>query len=123
MSRAAIVAIVLAVFTALVGAARADEPPVRDPMRPFGSVSAVAGGPTAVTGRPRFALTGVLISPLRRVAFLNGKPYVPGAVVDGAEIVAIEPGVVRLREHGAELVISLGLRDKAQPKLPGETVP
>ena len=36
--------------------------------------------------------------------------YTPGDVVDGAEIVAIEPGTVRLRENGTELVISLGRR-------------
>jgi len=120
VSRAAASMIVL---LALAGLASAAEPPVRDPMRPFGSGAAAAGGATAVTGRPRFALTGVLIAPSRRVAFLNGKPYAPGAVVDGAEIVAIEPGAVHLREHGTELVISLGFRDKAQPKLVGETVP
>jgi hypothetical protein len=111
------------VLLVLAGVALADEPAVRDPMRPFGGVAVAAGGATAVAGRPRFALTGVLIAPSRRVALLNGKPYATGAVVDGAEIVAIEPGVVRLREHGSELVITLGLRDKAQPQLAGDTAP
>jgi hypothetical protein len=105
----------------LAGLARAQEP-VRDPMRPFGNTAAAGGGAPAAVGGPRFALTGVLIAPSRRVAFLNGKPYVQGAVVDGAEIVAIEPGLVRLREQGADLVLSLAPRDRAQPQPPGETV-
>ncbi len=121
MSRAAIVVAVLL----LAGAVGAEEPPVRDPMRPFGSAVATASSsePSAA-GKPRFALTGVLISPARRVAFLNGKPYVPGAVVDGAEIVAIEPGAVRLREHGVEVVVSLGRsRSVRSPLVQGDTVP
>jgi hypothetical protein len=119
-------AVVVTVLLTLAGAVCADELPVRDPMRPFGSAAAAAAGdrvPT-VAGQPRFALTGVLISPLRRVAFLNGKPYLQGAVVDGAEIVAIESSVVRLREHGVELVVSLGRsRSVRMPLVQGDTVP
>lgn len=118
MSRVAL----LAALLSLAGPVRSDELPVRDPMRPFGGAG-LAAGATAVAGRPRFALTGVLIAPSRRVAFLNGKPYSQGAVVDGAEIVAIEPQLVQLRERGTDLVISLRLREKAQPQLAGETVP
>jgi hypothetical protein len=93
-------------------------------MRPFGGASAaVAAGAAAVAGRPRFALTGVLIAPSRRVAFLNGKPYSQGAVVDGAEIVAIERDLVQLRERGTDSLISLRLREKAQLQLAGETGP
>ncbi len=110
-----------AALLALAGLARADEPPVRDPMRPFGSVTAAASAAAAVAGAPRFALTGVLIAPSRRVAILNGKPYTAGAIVDGAEIVSIEPGVVRLRERGTDLVIALALR--AKPQLVGEPIP
>lgn len=115
-------AMLLAALLALAGLARADDPPVRDPMRPFGGAG-VAAGTSAVAGRPRFSLTGVLIAPSRRVAFLNGKPYSQGAVVDGAEIVTIEPHLVQLREPGTDRVISLRLRDKPQPPLAGETVP
>ena len=57
----------------------------------------------------------VLIAPSRRVAILNGKPHIAGAVVDGAEIVAIEPGTVILSENGTELVISLASREGARP--------
>ena len=121
MSRAAIVVAVLL----LAGAVCADELPVRDPMRPFGGAVATASSSEPGTaGKPRFALTGILISTSRRVAFLNGKPYVPGAVVDGAEIVAIEPGAVRLREHGVEVVVSLGRsRSARSPLVQGDTVP
>jgi len=82
----------------------AEEPAVRDPMRPFGAT--VPGATT--DARPRFALTAVLISSARRVAIINGKPYQQGAVVDGAEIVAIEANGVRLRENGVERNVSLG---------------
>jgi hypothetical protein len=107
----------------------AEEPPVRDPMRPFARVASAAGA-ASVSG-PRFALTGVLIGPTRRVAIVNGKPYAQGETVDGAEIVAVEPGAVRLREHGAELVISLGRAAEPRPSaaerrpllVQGETVP
>ena len=117
MSRAALL---VALFT-LAGVAHADDPPVLDPMRPFGTTGVAAS--SAVAGRPRFSLTGVLIAPSRRVAFLNGKPYAQGAVVDGAEIVAIGPQLVQLRDRDTGLVTSLRLRDKAQPQPAGETVP
>lgn len=93
-------------FAALLvtAAAAAEEAPVRDPMRPPGSDAAAS----VVAPRPRFVLTAVLISSERRVAIVNGKPYQQGAVVDGAEIVAIERGAVRLKERGTEHVISLG---------------
>ena len=119
MSRPAVIAVVLLV----AAVARAEEiPPVRDPMRPFGSVAAAGAAVAAST--PRFALTAVLIAPTRRVAILNGKPRVHGDVVDGAEIVAIERDAVRLREQGAELVIHLGRPSNGRPQsVQGETVP
>ncbi len=118
MSKAAL----LAALLALTGLARADDPPVGDPMRPFAGAGGVAGA-SFVAGRPRFSLTGVLISPSRRVAFLNGKPHSQGAIVDGAEIVVIEPELVQLRERGTGTVISLRLRGKAAAQPAGETAP
>jgi hypothetical protein len=94
--------IVVGVFVA-AGAARAEDALVRDPMQPYRFVA----GPGGV-GAPRFALTAVLISPTRRVAIVNGKPYERGESVNGAEIVRIDPDAVRLREHGNELVVPLG---------------
>jgi hypothetical protein len=96
-----------ALLIASLAVAAAEELPVRDPMRPFGHDAGGAVGATAPAG-PRFALTGVVISPLRRVAIVNGKPYRQGESVDGAEIVAIEAHAVRLRDGGTELVIPLG---------------
>jgi hypothetical protein len=77
----------------------AEEPPLRDPMRPF--TSGAVTGAAAAAAVPRFVLTAVLIAPTRRVAIVNGKPYGLGDAVDGAEIVAIELGSVRLREGAA----------------------
>ena len=106
-----------------LGVAAAEELPVRDPMRPFGGT----GGGTVtqrVVAGPRFELTAVLISSARRVAIVNGRPYQQGEFVDGAEIVSIEPSVVRLREQSTEHVISLGRPAKGrQPIVQGETVP
>lgn len=104
-------------------AAAADEQlPVRDPMRPFGRDG--AGDAAAAAPAPRFTLTGVVISPSRRVAILNGRPYVQGDTVAGAEIVAIESQSVRLNDGGAELVIPLGSAAKSRPPVTqGETVP
>lgn len=96
----------------LLGAAlaRADEPPrLGDPMQPYRNVAGAGG--VEGTG-PRFTLTAVLISPSRRVAIVNGKPYERGETVGGAEIVRIEADAVHLRERGAELVVPLG---RAEP--------
>jgi len=103
-------------------AVAAEELPVRDPMRPYGRDT--AGGTTAAAAAPRFVLTGVVISPTRRIAIVNGRPYRQGQSVDGAEIVAVEAHAVRLRDGGAELVISLRPAAKSrQPNTQGETVP
>jgi hypothetical protein len=106
----------------ILGAARAEEKAVRDPMRPFGANS-VNGAAPSVYG-PRFVITGVLIAPTRRVAFVNGQPRKVGDVVDGAEIVAIEAGAVRLHENGTEVVLSLNRRASVrEPIVQGDTVP
>jgi hypothetical protein len=85
-------------------AARGQDAPVRDPMRPF---QASGVGARQAAPPPRFALTAVLISPLRRVAVVNGQPYQQGDHVDGAQITLIEPNAVHLREGSNELVLRL----------------
>jgi hypothetical protein len=116
VSRAVVTAVAL---IATLGA-RAEDAVVRDPMRPFDSVTA---GVLAASA-PRFVLTGVLIAPSRRVAIVNGRPYTQGESVDGAEIVAIELNAVRLREHGTERVILLSRPTQGRPPIvQGETVP
>jgi len=80
----------------------------------------IAAGSVAA---PRFALTAVLISPTRRVAIVNGKPYECGESVNGAEILRIDPDAVHLREHGNELVVLLGHAVAVGKSRQGETVP
>ena len=122
MSKAAALACVLILAVGAIGAVGADETPARDPMRPFGRAAATAAA--AAVNKPRFELTAVLIAPTRRVAIVNGKPYREGEVVDGAEITAIEPAAVRLREHDTEILISLGRPQQGPPAIvQGETVP
>ena len=99
---------------------RAEDAPVRDPMQPYRFVAAGLGGSVAA---PRFALTAVLISPTRRVAIVNGKPYESGESVNGAEIVRIDPDAVHLREHGNELVVPLGHAAAAGKPSQGVTAP
>ena len=97
-----------------VGTARADElPPPRDPMQPFTTGPAAVGG----VALPRFHLTAVLISSTRRVAIVNGKPYLHGERVDGAEIIRIEPDAVHLHDRGEDLVIPLGQPVAGRPSI------
>jgi hypothetical protein len=119
---AALLAAVVAAACA-AGSVAAQEPAVRDPMRPFGGAAA-AGGAVVTASGPRFALTGVVIAPSRRIALINGKPQAEGDIVDGAELVTIEPKAVRFRENGTELVISMGRSASARPPIAqGDTVP
>ncbi len=112
------VAVLLIVAVARAGA----ELPLRDPMQPYrAGAGAAAGGGGA---GPRFALTAVLISPSRRVAIVNGKPYERGETVNGAEIVRIERDAVYLRERDTELVVPLGNGGApAKRNSQGETAP
>ncbi len=112
-------ALVVAGVLILAGTALGEDASVRDPMQPYRYV----GGPGGVA--PRFALTAVLISPTRRVAIVNGKPYERGETVNGAEIVRIDSDAVHLRDHGNELVVPLGHAAGAAAAKPsqGETPP
>jgi len=114
-------ALIVAGVLVAAGAAHAEDALVHDPMQPYRFVAGPGRGIA-----PRFALTAVLISPTRRVAIVNGKPYVRGDSVNGAEIVRIDPDAVHLREHGNELVVPLGhaaaTAAAAKPRQ-GETTP
>jgi hypothetical protein len=46
-----------------------------------------------------------------------------GEAVNGAELVAIEHDSVRLREKGAEVVVSLGRPGSGRPSMQGDAVP
>ena len=102
-------------------AARADAPPLRDPMQPFKAVPG-AGGGAGVAGAPRFRLTAVLISPTRRVAILNGAPRQEGDRIDGATLTHIDAQSVRLEQGGASWVIHLGEADDGPPRDEGASV-
>jgi hypothetical protein len=87
------------------------EQPLRDPMRPFEPVVGEGGPGTAPA--PRFRLTGVLISPSRRIAIINGKHYQLGQKIGAVEVTRIDAQSVGLREGDTELVVPLG---KAQAR-------
>lgn len=104
---------IAAVLLLALGATHAAEPPLRDPMQPF---RPTVGGAAQAVAKPRYALTAVLISTVRKVAVVNGRPVREGGRVDGAEIVRIEPTAVHLRDAGRALVIPLGSnRAPAEP--------
>ena len=86
------------------GAARAQELPLGDPMRPY-RVESTPG--TERSAPDRLELSAVLISTTRRIAVINGNFYREGDQVAGARITRIEPGSVRLRRGGEDVVVPL----------------
>lgn len=109
-----------ALLLVLVATQSAAEPPERDPMRPFGRIEGVEFSTAAA---PRFTLTAVVISPTRRVAVINGKPCLPGDVVNCAELVAIEHDSVRMRDRNGDVVISLARAQSERPRTQGAKLP
>jgi hypothetical protein len=97
------------VLLALIGAtfARAEEPRIQDPTRPY-EAAAGAVGTNAPT--PGSTLTAVIVSPTRKIAVIGGRIYHEGDRVDGALITRIEPGAVHLKRGDGQLL--LRLRDK-----------
>lgn len=76
-----------------------------DPMNPYsGANSSVANAEPAF----EFRVSGTLISPSGRLAIVNGKPSRAGDRVDGAEILSIDAGVVRIHTGSQELTVRLG---------------
>jgi hypothetical protein len=86
----------------LAGSARASELP--DPTRPEIAVPASSERAAAAS---RFELRAVLIGRGRRVAVINGKPVEVGDRIDGAEVLAIGTGGVRLRTPEGERDLDL----------------
>lgn len=87
----------------LATTARAEDPPLRDPMRPYSIERSVERA--ARVARPR--VSAILISSTRRVAVIDGETYLEGDVFAGAEIVRIEPKSVHLGRGGTELIMPL----------------
>ncbi len=86
-----------------VGAALAEDLPLRDPTQPYREQQPGARGAV----RQRTTLSAVLISPLRRVAVIDGKLYHEGELVDGATLTRIESHAVHLRRGSEEKVLRL----------------
>jgi len=81
-----------------------EDPPLRDPMRPFER----AATPFAGEAEPRrLQLTAVLLSASRRVAVINGAIHREGDWIDGAQITQIGSQSVRLRRGNEEIEVSL----------------
>ncbi len=90
------------VLLLLCSASSGGAQPFRDPTRP--PRAAVAA---EKVDRGSWTLSSVLVSPARRVALLNGRAVQEGALIDGARVVAIEAGRVRLRQNRQEFSVAL----------------
>jgi MSHA biogenesis protein MshK len=86
---------------AAVARAQGDLP---DPTRPEVAPAAAAEPEKRAA---RFELGAVLIGSERRVALINGVAVAVGESVDGAEVLAIQPGRVRIRTSEGEQELSL----------------
>ncbi len=76
---------------------------LRDPMMPYSHA-----GAAAEREEPAYRVSGVVISPSRRVALVNGTVSAEGDRVGDAEILSIDAGAVRLRKGSRELTVYLG---------------
>jgi hypothetical protein len=97
-------------LVALSGAARAGTD-LPDPTQP--EIGAAAAEPE--TRASRFALRAVLIGPQRRVAVINGSAVGVGESVDGARVLAIEAGRVRIGTAEGERWLELVNGVRAEP--------
>jgi len=77
-----------------------------DPTRPPGFRLVLPGGKAAVA-EMKYILSSVRISPLRRLAVINDKSVEAGDMVNGAEVIAILPGAVKLKKKGQIFTIRL----------------
>jgi MSHA biogenesis protein MshK len=82
-------------------AARAAD--LSDPTRP----EIAAASPAAPAAASRFELRAVLIGKGRRVAVINGRALGVGDTVDGAEVLSIDAGRVRIRTPDGERELAL----------------
>lgn len=101
MFRASLVA---AYALATIGALPAAEPPLQDPMRPYQVLPQAGSG---VAAPRRLELSAILVSSQRRIAVINGRFYREGDVVDGAEVLRIDPESVQLRRGNENLEVRL----------------
>ncbi len=90
----------IAVFLLLSTAVSADT--MSDPMRPPQSGESV---PQHATGDPRWMVTGILVSPERRLAMINNRLIGVGDSVDGARVRNIYGNGVELDIGGRSIVL------------------
>lgn len=76
-----------------------------DPTRPPGLSGRTPGAAEAV--KDDWQLGSILIASQRRVAVINGRPLTVGEQINGARLVAIEPGRVHLRRGSRTIVLDL----------------
>lgn len=81
----------------LLAGTAAAEAPLRDPTLPS-NPSVFAATPRTHAGRWR--LTSTLVGPHRRLAVINGRTVTQGQQFEGARILAIGNGEVRVRSRG-----------------------
>ena len=80
---------------------------LRDPTRPY------SARPSVPAKTAMFKVSAIFVSQQRRVAIVNGQRVIEGDQVDGATVVEILKGSLRLRIHGKEITTRLlpaGLR-------------
>lgn len=82
---------------------------LQDPTRPPEYKNTIKGAGTKAA--PRFVLSSTLIAPGRRLATINGKTVAVGEQVAGAQVVAIEPSRVALRDGSREIILELSVSD------------
>jgi MSHA biogenesis protein MshK len=87
---------VVAVAVMLVVIVNAAAETREDPLRPP-TYRDTAAGPVSQPGAPVWRVDEILISDSRRVAIVNGNSVKQGEYVNGARVVAIEPGYVTLK--------------------------
>ena len=92
-------------FALLIPVARIDAASLPDPTRPPQRFNAPADSSPAVADN--WQLGSILIAPQRRVAVINGRALIVGDQVNGAKVVAIEPGLVRLRRGSRVIMLDL----------------
>lgn len=76
-----------------------------DPTRPPSLGAAKSVPSTGKHQRPRWLLSSTLIAAERRSAVIDGRVVVRGDRINGATVVSIEPGSVRLRARGKEFTL------------------
>lgn len=89
-----------------------------DPMRPSGTAPAVEGLGGSATARAPTHLQGVLTSPTRRLALIDGAIVPLGSVIGGAKLAGVgDSHAVLHRERSQEvLLLHPGIEKKVRPR-------